>query len=389
MKYSTIVFGLLSVIFSSSSQFIVANAFSQTSTTSTSSATSLQSSTSEIVKKVAVAGATGRTGSLVVEELVRRKVNVVALVRDLEKAKEKLPQPETSLEEYGSSISFVKCDLTSESDICNAIENCDAAIWCATGFSDAPGTSVFDKIKKLFGIAFAPKQSIDSIGVPALARAFLKSNDIKTDEGDQTGAPLPKVVMLSSAGVTRPSWDDEKKTLFPGAADIPIVRLNPFGILDIKKDSEEKLRETGVDYSIVRPCGLNDNWPSNSRYIFSQGDIAVGRINRKDVAKLLVDTLTSPSAVGKTFEAVTLTEYPPAPSIDKALSGLIPDSAGIPSNNMLQISYGLMQQLLPGETQDSAALAMGQTYEQLDNGERGRLGERGKEDAETAAPSPT
>ena len=126
-----------------------------------------------------------------------------------------------------------------------AIEDCDAAIWCATGFSDAPGTSVFDKIKKLFGIAFAPKQSIDSIGVPALARAFLKSNDMKTDKEDETGNPLPKVVMLSSAGVTRPSWDDEKKTLFPGAADIPIVRLNPFGILDIKKDSEEKLRETG------------------------------------------------------------------------------------------------------------------------------------------------
>ena len=120
VKFCTIAVVLLSGIFSPSSRLIGANAFSQSSTPSSSTAsTVLQPSTSEFVKKVAVAGATGRTGSLVVEELVRRKVEVVALVRDLEKAKEKLPQPETSTEESGSSISFVKCDLTSESDICN------------------------------------------------------------------------------------------------------------------------------------------------------------------------------------------------------------------------------------------------------------------------------
>jgi hypothetical protein len=56
-------------------------------------------------------------------------------------------------------------------------------------------------------------------------------------------------------------------------------------------------------------------------------------------------------------------------------------------------SFAIMQQLLPGERQDAAALAMGQTYEQLDVGERGRLGERGTEDAEAAlkaaAPQPS
>lgn len=42
--------------------------------------------------------------------------------------------------------------------------------------------------------------------------------------------------MCSSAGVTRPSWSVEKKMRYPGAADIPIVRLNPLNILNIKKD---------------------------------------------------------------------------------------------------------------------------------------------------------
>lgn len=54
---------------------------------------------------------------------------------------------------------------------------------------------------------------------------------------------LFQVIMCSSAGVTRPSWDEEKKLRYPGAADIPIVRLNPFNILNVKKDGTEKISQ--------------------------------------------------------------------------------------------------------------------------------------------------
>lgn len=387
----TIIFAYGSFVCTGANAFVLASSVVSTPSTSSSS-TSTSTSPSDaspisIVKKVAVAGATGRTGSLVVEELVKRNVDVVALVRDLKKAKEKLP--ETKDIESTSTLTVIKCDLGSENEIEKAIEGCDAAIWCATGFSDAPGVSLFTKIQSLLGITLAPKKSIDVVGVPALGRAFLKSDSKTSTSTGENNACLPKVVMLSSAGVTRPSWDDEKKSMFPGAADIPIVRLNPFGILDIKRESEEDLRKTGVDYCIVRPCGLNNDWPSNARPVFSQGDVAVGRINRIDVATLLVDTLYSPDSVGKTFEAVTLTGYPPATSIDNALSRLIPDSEGVPSNDVLQVTYGMMQQLLPGETQDAAKLAMGQTYEELDKGVTGRLGKRGDENAESVAPKPS
>ena len=55
----------------------------------------------------------------------------------------------------------------------------------------------------------------------------------------------------------------------------------------------------GVPYAIFRPTGLNDDWPTNSRPVFSQGDVAVGRIHRKDVSKILSDCLTAPEAVGE------------------------------------------------------------------------------------------
>lgn len=145
---------------------------------------------------------------------------------------------------------------------------------------------------------------------------------------------------------------------------------------------------TGVNYCIVRPTGLNDKWPSGSRPLFSQGDVAVGRINRKDVATILCDVLSTPEACDKTFEVLTLVGYPPARNIAPALARLRTDAEGL-TEGQLEANYALLQQLLPGEVQDAAQLAMGQTYEQLDQGITGRLGPRGSENAEASAPKPT
>lgn len=338
--------------------------------------------TRDAVTRVAVAGATGRTGRYVVEELLARGVpSVVAVVRDEGKFAEVFPDPPSNLE-------AVQCDLGDPEDIERAVEGVDAAIWCATGFSDNPETQWLEKLKRLVGMAVkGSKKSIDAIGLPALAKALAKKEVVNGD-----AQLLPKVVMCSSSGVTRTVWSEEKKQKYSGAADIPIVRLNPFGILDRKRESEEELRRSITNYCIVRPCGLNDDWPAGSRPLFSQGDVAVGRINRKDVASILVDVLSTPEATGKTFEAIAIAGYPKPVSLGPALGRLYKDGeapAGAEDTDALFATYTAMQQLLPGEKQDAAALAMGQTYEQLDKGKTGRLGERGQENAEAAAPKPS
>jgi len=334
-------------------------------------------------KRVAVAGATGRTGKLVVQKILERNksnsnsnVHVVALVRDLAKAKETLPSDD-------SNISVVQCDLSSPRDIQKAVSDCDAAIWCATGFSSAPQSSIFDKIMQALRLTLAPKESIDLIAIPTLAEIFLKKGTTSSEDD-----ALPKVIMLSSAGVTRPKWSKEKKKTFEGCADIPIVRLNPFGILDIKAESEEKLRQSGVNYCIFRPCGLNNDWPSGSRPIFSQGDVAVGRIHRDDAASILVEALYCTEAVGKTFEAFTIKGYPPARSIRSALQRLRLDS-DVVDESCLRETYSLVQQLLPGEVQEPSMLAAGQTYEELDSNKVGKFGKRGEENAEAIFPRPS
>lgn len=248
MKFASNLFFLLAAP-TLASGFSIAPLFSSVATSLTNTSNDIVAQTDIIQRKtIAVTGATGRTGSLVVKELLDRGNNVIAIVRDLEKAEDTFP---TSGDEgeTETTLKIVKCDLGSEKDIIASISDndCDAAIWCATGFSDNPQQSFFEKIQGIFGVAVTPQKGIDSVGIPALAKAFEGMSNGESLDSDGT----PKVIMLSSAGVTRPSWDDEKKKMFEGCADIPIVRLNPFGILDIKADSEERLRQSGKCIHVV------------------------------------------------------------------------------------------------------------------------------------------
>jgi putative NADH-flavin reductase len=111
-----------------------------------------------VLGKVAVCGATGRTGKLVVGELLDRGIDVVAVVRNSEKA-------ECELSFQDPKVIVVKCDLSSEQDIAASIQGCDSVFWCATGFSDAE-TGFIQKLKSLFGIALAPKKSIGKFQIP-------------------------------------------------------------------------------------------------------------------------------------------------------------------------------------------------------------------------------
>jgi len=323
---------------------------------------------------VVVAGATGRVGRMVVENLLnppanstQRAVRVRALVRDPKKGAASLPQNNPALE-------ILMCDLLSPEELNNACGDAAAAVWCATGFSDSRDASFFDKLMGAFKLKFTPQESVDIAAMRTMGKSF-------KDRPSPLGGP--SIIMCSSAGVTRPSWPENKKKRYPGAADIPIVRLNPLGILDVKRQGEEVLREGGASYVIVRPCGLNDKWPSG-RPVFSQGDVAVGRINRGDVAQLLAAMVFQPNAAGTTYEAIALPGYPVPRDFGLQLSRLRRDAditaADAASQEaVLDAQYALMQQLVPGETMQPNQLAMGQTYEQLDRGEQGRLGPRGQE----------
>lgn len=184
---------------------------------------------------------------------------------------------------------------------------------------------------------FGPREPIDISAVREIGR------HMATKSGSYEG---PRFVICSSAGVTRPGWSIEKKANLVGAADIPIVRLNPMDILGTKLKSEMTLRESGAQYTVVRPCGLNDNWPQG-RVVLSQGDVAVGRMCRVDAAAMLVATLFEKNAVGKTFECMSIAGYPQPRSFSEQFSRLLSDSSSPLDEKFVLSQYAVMQQLVP------------------------------------------
>ena len=218
-------------------------------------------------RTVVVAGATGRSGRLVVEELLKApNTQVRAIVRNATKAADVLPTH--------PDLSLFECDLADTTDavVKEACTSAAGLIWCASGFTSD-------------GV------SLDAKGMQEFTQGLKAA-----------GHSDARLVMLSSAGVTRTAWDDAKKEALVGAADIPIIRLNPGNILDKKREAEELLRNSGVPYCVVRPTGLKDDWPAG-RPILSQGDVAVGRTTPTDLASVLVSAVDEPHAAGKTVRA--------------------------------------------------------------------------------------
>lgn len=112
------------------------------------------------------------------------------------------------------------------------------------------------------------------------------------------GERLPKFVMVSSAGVTRPGKPGLNLDEEP-----PAVRLNDQlgGILTWKLRGEEAVRFSGIPYTIVRPCALTEE-PGGEELIFAQGDIIKGKVSREDIAELCIQALNQPQACNVTIE---------------------------------------------------------------------------------------
>ncbi|NEO37387.1 MAG: NAD(P)H-binding protein [Moorea sp. SIOASIH] len=118
------------------------------------------------------------------------------------------------------------------------------------------------------------------------------------------GITKPQFIMISSAGVTRPGRPGIKLEEEP-----PAVRMNDQlgGILTWKLRGEEAVRDSGVSYTIIRPCALTEE-PGGQALVFAQGDNIRGKVSREDIAELCVQVLEQPKACNVTFEVKEATD---------------------------------------------------------------------------------
>lgn len=200
---------------------------------------------------VLVAGATGRTGSHVVTELLASGYRVRAFVRDAEDAREKL----------GADLDYAVGDVRQRETIDAALDGVSAVISAIGAGREDPANG---------------PEFVDYGGTKNLVEAA-------------SDAGLDQFVMVSSGGVTHE--DHVLNKMFNN-------------VLVWKFKGEEAVRNSGVAYTIIRPGGLIDKAGAENELVFDQGDDVSGTIPRADVARVCVAALLYPEARNRTFELV-------------------------------------------------------------------------------------
>jgi uncharacterized protein YbjT (DUF2867 family) len=190
--------------------------------------------------KILVAGATGKTGSRLVNELTTRGHQPVALVRE---------SSDTS--SLSSKVELRLGDLTDLQD--GVCEGCEVVIFAAGSGGDT-SEEMTEKVDR-----DGAKQLID-LAAEAGAKRF---------------------VMLSSVGAENPDKDGKMAHY-----------------LQAKHDADEHLKASGLNYAIVRPVSLTD--ADGNRQIRLGDDVDVGGdAARDDVAFVLANAVDSDGWLNK------------------------------------------------------------------------------------------
>ncbi|KNH18770.1 NAD-dependent dehydratase [Priestia megaterium] len=197
--------------------------------------------------KVLVVGANGTTGKQVVEKVANSKQHeAYAMIRDEKQA--------DALKKLGANV--VLGDL--EQDVSDALRGMDAVIFAA-----GSGGNTGDE-KTI---------AVDQNGAKNII-----------DEAKNQG--VKRFVMLSSMGTDAPEQGPEGLQLY----------------LRAKAIADEYLKQSNLQYTIVRPGTLSNDQATGKIDINNDIEDKSQTIPRADVATVLVECLNQEATIGKTFE---------------------------------------------------------------------------------------
>lgn len=200
--------------------------------------------------KAFVAGATGKTGRRIVEELLKRNIPVRALVRDVAAVRDS----------FSSEVELVVGDVLQPDTLSTALGD-STVLLCATGARPS-----FD---------LTGPYKVDYEGTRNLVEAAKAQR-------------IEHFVFVSSLCVS--------KFFHP---------LNLFGLILVwKQKAEQYLQQSGLTYTIVRPGGLTEAEDSNAVVMKPADTLFDGSIPRRQVAQVCVEALFQPSARNQIVEVI-------------------------------------------------------------------------------------
>jgi len=202
--------------------------------------------------KIAITGASGKTGFRIAEEAIKKGLNVRQIIRENSKVSDGLENVET-----------IKVSLDNKKELDKSLENIDALV-----------------------IATGARASLDLTG-PAKVDALGVYRQLQSCK--RVG--IKRVILVSS--------------LCTGKIFHP---LNLFGLILIwKKIGENFIRNSSLDWTIIRPGGLKESEDIKlERIEYSKEDTQIkGSIPRRLVAKCCIDSLKNKESINKIIEVTS------------------------------------------------------------------------------------
>ena len=216
------------------------------------------------MQRVAVSGASGKTGWRVVEEALQRGMSVRAIMRP-----ESTLPPALAAAERDQRLDVQRLDLNSGEALLHALKGCTALV-IATGARPS--------------INLAGPLQVDAAGVQSPVQAC-------------RAVGLQRVVLVSS---------------LCGGRWVPPLSL--FGLILVwKRLGERWLERSGLDWTVVRPGGLSedDGRAEVEGVVFTGVDQQQSSsIPRRLVARVCLDALESPAASGRIMEITSSPDQP-------------------------------------------------------------------------------
>ncbi len=202
--------------------------------------------------RVAVVGGHGKVARHLHPLLVRAGHTPVALVRN--------EAHRTDLEELGAEVRLLDIEKSTAKDFARAFDGCQAVVFAAGAGPDG-------KVER--------KRTVDLEG------------SLKSIDGAK-GARIRRFVQVSAMAVGDPVPADAS----------PVWRA----YIEAKRDADEALRASGLDWTILRPGWLTDD-PGRLRVLIGR-DVPEGDIPRADVAAVIAAVLENDGTIHKQWEVV-------------------------------------------------------------------------------------
>ena len=202
------------------------------------------------MKKIALYGASGKTGSLFLEKALDKGYHINALVRNPDK-----------LDIENKALNIIKGDLLDAKDLEKSLDGVQAVACLAGHVKGSPPNLQEDFITKV---------------LPLLEKKKIK-----------------RILLLIGAGVRDPKLDR------PGFMDrlIPFIMKNLAGsgprnaLLDGRKHVELIRQREDLDWTVVRAPMLTDKPETNHTVVGSVGSVKGIKLTRADLAQFILEEL--------------------------------------------------------------------------------------------------